>query len=932
METIGVHGTGASAAYVALQITMTTNTLIKSKLRPPVIGRDTVARERLLNRLDYHRPLTLVVAPAGYGKTTLVVNWVTHARHPYAWLALDAYDDSLTAFTTYMLAALETVFPNAFPETHAFLNNGALPASTAVAQTLVNELEALPHGVVLVLDDYHAIHDPAIHQLMADLLRYQPRTLELVLLARYDPPLQVADLRLHNRITELRAEELRFSFEESKTLLQKVAGAPMDDRQAATLAEMTEGWPAGVRMAALLLEQYGEVSKVVANLETSEYSAAKHLVATVFDRMDPGLQAFLLQTTHMEQVCAPLCAAVIGGVTVEQCQANLEALTQQNLFVFALDAKGAWYRYHHLFRTVLQHRVQQTLAAAEIAALHGRAGGWLAANGQIDAAIAHAVKAGDVRAVADLVRDHRNERLNADDWAALETWRTLIPRAMLQQHPQLLILDAWSFSRRALFSELSRCLDEITRLPASAAAPADEMRLLGSELDVMRTQLLYWAGDSEGGIVAGRRALREAPLDYAYARSAARVFLSGALETLSQDEADELLAAGLREARQHLIGSGEAREIHPTGLLCWMRADMARMEEIANRMLALAQERGSLEYVAWSRYLRACAGYQQNDLAGAQRDFSAVLESSFSARPFAYSQSFFGLAATYQAQGKADQAGEYARQGVNYAEESGNAVMLARAEGFLAHLSLRQGKVDAALRWLAQPCRIPPTMPIPTFHATLVGRAAILLGCGGDEARHEADELLLRLCAHVERYRNTRFLIEVLALQAYSLDCAGDKEAALDLLERAVLLTVPGETIRALADLDHLIDPLLAQLAARSSVRSQVTRIRRAAAVSSAAAGAVGPASHNGSQVPQHPGAPLSPVSHPDLLEPFTFREMDVLLLLQDRPSNKEIAQHLNITTETVKRHLSNIYRKLHVQSRRQALAQARAMGILPRK
>ena len=190
-------------------------TLIKSKLRPPVIGRDTVSRAHLLNRLDYHRPLTLISAPAGYGKTTLMVDWLAHSGYPCTWLALDAYDDSLTGFLSYVLAALEVFFPNLFPETRAMLNSGALLDPKTVARLLVNELEDAPHGVVLVLDDYHSIQDAAVHQLMVELLRYQPHGLELVLLTRYDPPLQLAELRMRNRITELRAHYLAKQHAES---------------------------------------------------------------------------------------------------------------------------------------------------------------------------------------------------------------------------------------------------------------------------------------------------------------------------------------------------------------------------------------------------------------------------------------------------------------------------------------------------------------------------------------------------------------------------------------------------------------------------------------------------------------------------------------------------------------------------------------------
>jgi LuxR family maltose regulon positive regulatory protein len=911
---------------------MTSSTLIRSKLRPPVIGSDTLTRPHLLNRLDYHRPLTLVVAPPGYGKTTLLVDWIAHARYPCAWLALDAYDDSLTAFMTYVLAALESSLPGAYPETHALLNSAANLAPTAVARTLANDLDGLSHGIVLVLDDYHAIENPAIQQMMAELLRYQPPTLELVLLTRHDPPLPLSELRARNRITELRVQDLRFSPEESKTFLQGMNDLRLDDREAALLADMTEGWPAGVCMTALLAQQQGDIAGLSASLDGSGHFAARYLVEEVFDHMAPELQVFLLQTAHMEQACAPLCAAVIGSdVTVEQCQAYLATLTQNSLFVFALDGEGAWYRYHHLFRTVLQHRAAQMMSPAEIAALHMRASHWLAAKGQVDAAIAHAVKSGDVQAVADLVREHRNDLLNADNWAGLEIWRALIPRRMIEQHPQLLILDAWSLSRRGLFSEQSRCIDAVAGLLAAGQVDAGERRLLGSELDALRTQVYYWSGDVERCAESGRRALREAPVEFAYTRNNASLFCAGATEAMSPDEADALIAEAMHEAKLLHDGVREVRVYNISGFLSWTRADVAGMDESVNLMLALALEREMLEYVGFARYLRGCARYQQNDLAGAEQDFAAVSQMGYTARPFTYSQSFIGLAATYQAQGQFDRAYEVATLGVKAAGEAGGAIMVARAEGFLAHLCFRQGKLDEALRWVAQPCRIPSSVPMPTFHVAPIGRAAILLGLGSEEARAEADELLAELRASVEHHRNTRFLIEVLALQAVSLAARGEQGAALDLLVRAVELTIPGRAIRALADLDNLVGPLLNQLAHHSAVRSQIARIRRAATIVSPAPRTDGALANVGPKLRlQAPRGVQSFGPDTELLESLTNREMDVLLLLQERPTNKEIAQRLNITTETVKRHLTNIYLKLDVENRRQAIVRARAMGILP--
>jgi ATP/maltotriose-dependent transcriptional regulator MalT len=296
---------------------------------------------------------------------------------------------------------------------------------------------------------------------------------------------------------------------------------------------------------------------------------------------------------------------------------------------------------------------------------------------------------------------------------------------------------------------------------------------------------------------------------------------------------------------------------------------------------------------------------------------------------FASSQSAIGLAATYHAQGEYEKAYDTAVQGWQRYRESGNPVMAARAEGYLAYLGFRQQGKSDALRFVSHPSRIASHNPIIMFHAPLVGRAAILFGEASPGSYEEAAELLPELRASVERHHNTRFLIEVLAMQALLLSTSGDMEGALKLLERAVQLTIPGKAIRSLADHDFQIGALFDELAKHSPNRSQILLIRRAALVISPAMHHENGAAETAARKPE-PVFDISNGRHPDLLESLTHREYDVLILLLERPSNKEIAAHLSISTETVKRHLVNIFRKLHVENRRQAIVQARAMGVLP--
>jgi LuxR family maltose regulon positive regulatory protein len=914
---------------------MNSSSLIKTKLYAPLLGSDVISRRHLLNRLDYRRPLRLIVAPAGYGKTTLVCDWLEISQEPGVWLSLDSNDDSLSAFVTYLLAAIRTRYVDACPQTEALLNSPSAPAISVIANSLINELGEIPGRLVLVLDDYHTVTDLHVHQLMAELLHYQPNTLELVLIARHDPPLPLPAMRARNRVTEIRALELRLSSEELRQFMRQELEVELDSQRLLMLEKLTEGWPAGLRMAALFLQQQNDNADAHLLVDEGGKYGMEYLASEVLAHLSPGLQQFLLRTSVLEEMCAPLCAELIGPTTTErECQEHLDVLTERNLFVFSLKGQGRWYRYHHLFRKVLMHRAQLTLSEAGIRKLYEQAGRWLALHGRIEMAISHGVLAGSLQMVADLVRDHRNALMNSDDWARLETWRRLIPRTMIEAHPQLLILDAWSVGHQARIAELEERLTAVETLLARVPLAAEESRVLLGEIDAMRGQSTFWKGDIEAVLQSTERALDATPVDHAYPRALGWLHRTVALDMMGDgDAATAAMEQAFAEDDVRPIGRAASRAYIHACSLYWQRADMVHLNEYASRFVTLAQEYGMLERGAWARYFRGCARYQRNDLEGAAQDFAAGVETGYAAHPFAYSGSIVGLAATLQAQGQFDKAFETITTAVNHFRATEHEMLVARIEGFLAHLCFRQGRMGEAARWLAQTPRPRLPVPIPTFHSSEIVRAAVLLAQSDIESRMEAGESLAALRRQLEAQHNVRFLIEVYALQALWLWQSGAENEALELMERAVVMTVPGETLRVLADWDFMIGDLLACLGQRSSHRSQITRIRRAALVYRA----IPPLPDNPtpvSQVAAHAagtagGEQRVRVRIPTLQEALTQREMDVLILLLDRPSNKEIAQQLSISVETVKRHMVNIFRKLQVENRRQAVVEAHRLGIL---
>jgi LuxR family maltose regulon positive regulatory protein len=372
-------------------------TLLRTKLHKPQISPDLVPRPRLVERLrrGLDRKLTLISAPAGFGKTTLACMWLQDCARPAAWLSLDENDSDLRVFLSYFVAAVQTVFPDACPTTLGVLRAPHLPPLDHMAITLVNEINDLPEPVILVLDDYHAIQDEAVHELVATLIGNLPRHAHLVLASRVDPPWPLALLRAGRQMMELRADDLRFTLDEAQAFLERVVGVDLTSEAVATLEGRTEGWIAALRLAALSMRGETDHAAFVQSFKGTHRDLTDYLTTEVLSQQSQPIQDFLLRTSILDRFCAPLCDAILDDrrSTIDEeppsplSQAILDELDQANLFLVPLDYERRWYRYHHLFQDLLRRRLQAQLNAEELASLHSRASAWLRDNGLIEEAL-----------------------------------------------------------------------------------------------------------------------------------------------------------------------------------------------------------------------------------------------------------------------------------------------------------------------------------------------------------------------------------------------------------------------------------------------------------------------------------------------------------------------------------------------------------------
>ena len=415
---------------------------------PAAVPPDLVPRARLLELLDQNpgRSFTLVSAPAGYGKSTLVSRWLDGAGEAAAWLSLDEDDNDLRGFLKYFIAAVRTHSPKACRASHVYLGGAELPPAAVLAECLSNDLDAIKRRFVLVLDDYHRIHEGAIHELVSHLLRHPSRKVHLVLVTRRDPPLELAGLRAKGRSLEIRERDLRFTRDETRTVIETIGGVSIGDRTLAHLHEVLEGWITGLRLVCLMLRHEKDPAGFLDGLHGGTLNIRQYLVEEVLKQLPPGFEDTLLKTSILNRLCGPLCEFLCadGGDTGEDFLRELE---RANLFAIRLDARGEWVRYHHLFQQLLQQQLEKRASAGEIAALHERASDWFESEGFREEALQHALRAGNVERAADLIEKNRVGMLDEDKWYVLERWNRLLPDTIREKRPGLLLIDAWSAYR-----------------------------------------------------------------------------------------------------------------------------------------------------------------------------------------------------------------------------------------------------------------------------------------------------------------------------------------------------------------------------------------------------------------------------------------------------------------------------------------------------
>jgi LuxR family maltose regulon positive regulatory protein len=880
-----------------------TTLLLKTKLHIPPVRPGLVPRPRLTELLNagLHRKLTLVSAPAGYGKTTLVSNWLSGVGGPSTWLSLDENDNDPARFLTYLLAALQRVDADIGQATQAMVQAPQLPSAEALFTNLINDIAATSTPFVLVLDDYHLIHTLPIHQQLVFLLEHQPPQLHLVIATREEPPLPLSRLRARGQMVDVRQADLRFTMEETTDFLRRVMQLELFSADLTTLHRRTEGWIAGLQLAALSLQGSEDVGGFVRSFAGSHRYILDYLMDEVFRGQPADVREFLLRTSILDRFNASLCDAVSERDDSRQVLGTLE---QANLFLVPLDESRQWYRYHRLFADLLRHRLEVE-AQHQITRLHRQASRWYADHGFPADAVRHALAASDWEKAASFILSVSEDMLKRGEVVTLLGWFQALPEAVVVADPKVCLEYSWPL----ILSEQIDAAELYLTRAEQAALEHEMMPFLGA-IATAKAYIARVRGDSARVIELSEQALSLLPQDDLSGRNIVAVNLG--MTQWFRGRLAEAEGALLEAQRAGRESGNEYARWAASAFLNKIQAARGRLRQAAESCRQVIQQESKSPLTCLAHYdlgrllyewnhLEAAADHLQQGIELARRNGSVEFEFG----------GYSTLALIEQAQGETSMARP----------------VLQRADRLLEHpdippptrmyhlasqvtVALGQGDLDTASRLVERfPTGPEEAGSFPDYLLLMLARARLLLAQGRRDAAAEQLAALHGLASQAG-WQSTA--IQARALQALAVPTPGE---ALVCLTEALTLAEPEGYVRTFVDPGEPMVALLREAASQGIAPTYVEKLL---------------AAFRQLEVPAPSPAIAQPLLDQPLVEPLSDRELDVLRLLADGLTYKEIARALHLSINTVKTHVRNIYGKLGVRRRREATVRAKELGFIP--
>ena len=908
---------------------MLITTLLATKFSVPPARVGLVSRLPILTALGNQvLPLTLVNAPAGFGKTTLIAEWARRQPYPLAWLVLDSNDNEPQRFWSYVLTSLQKAAPTIATEALALFHAPQSIALSHILTTLINALTTLVQPLTLVLDDYHTINNRLIHTDLTLLIDHAPSLFQLVLISRTEPPIPLARWRAAGRLSTILVGDLRFRKPEIHTFLRTIKQVDLPDETLAILEARTEGWIAGLQLISLSMQDQNPlpIADMLKTIADSQRAIFDYFTQEVLDQQSMAVQQFLLQTAILDQLSEPLCSAVVdqGALAAHPRTESglLDYLERSNLFVVALDPDRHWYRYHQLFRESLLRRAKQQLGSTGLAQLHGRASGWVEQAGFPAEAINHALAAADFGRAGALIAAIGFRLLWSGESSMVKRWLHALPAAVIEGNAYLCLWSAWILVAQNQLVASEYYLGLIMQLlPPTIDNEAEGLEVYG-HFKALQANIARRRGDMPTALILTNQALSALPHDSAMLRSLiTRNLCAGYIISGDTVAAEAALYQALRE--QELLEaygshSTEQHHVRTVRLLLWVETTSLRW--LQGRLHAAADLYRQTLHLACDQHQHAVSAIACVNLGQILRQWNQLDEASaYLQQGNAYSlkvgadvtrrNGLIELARIQQACGEPAQARATMAQAVELAQTLQSTRGLLWATTWQARLQLAQGDLAAAARWASEYQQ--QANPFPQFNLYDAEDLTLVRVLIAQAQFHQATVMLDRLLPSYKLTGRLPSVIEVYLLQALTLAAQSKWSDASDMLIQALLLAEPEDYIRLFVDEGTVLTNLLLQVEpqVQGTLHQYVQRLLAASGINLMT-------------------MPVSPSTYP-FIEPLSERELAVVRLLAAGFSNQEIAHTLIVTLNTIKTHLKNIYAKLIVTSRTQAIARARSLNLI---
>jgi LuxR family maltose regulon positive regulatory protein len=921
--------------------------IISTKLTIPPLRPGLVNRSRLFQKLD--RGLlcgfVLVSAPAGYGKSTLMSAWLRQSQHPGGWISLDDGDNEPSRFMGYLVAALRSVDPSLGEALEPLIQFQPKSDIETILTPLINQLAQSEKPFFLVLDDYHNIQNQEVHQIVRFLLEHRPSALNLIISTRADPPLPLARLRAQSGMVEIRLAELRFSFLETSDFLKNTMSLAISEADLNSLEASTEGWIAGLQMAGLSLQGRTDPSSFIRSFSGEDRYILDFLFDEVFMRQPGEIQDFLLQTSILGQLSAALCNAV---TLRNNSREILDTLERNNLFLISLDEQRKWYRYHHLFIDLLKSRLKLTNPDS-IPILHQRASTWCEAEHDLENAIAHALSAQDFERAASLIEQVVRTLDMQNQQAMLASWVDHLPGEILKNHPWLCVYRAWGCywtGNRGVEEEWLQLAED--SLGQSFITDQLERDHIQGHIAVVRAHTALVSENIPLALEMGGKALELLPVEDEM-RSDAAIALAGAYWALGDVRKTEQVfgMAGTTAAKIN-YPSMVAAAAGYTGIQQFKQGRLLdAIVTFQDGLRAATLADGTEMKVAG--FLNARLGdvmRERNELGRASQYLSrGIKQCVHFGQPDVLSDAYICLGRYQMATGDLDGTLETLRKVDRVVQRiKVDPWILCWLDDCRIKAWLAAGNLEAASLW-AQNSGLTFDGPLSyqyDLHHQNLARVLVAQGAqgGSRSSQEKAAALLARLQIAAEQAGWVHEGIKILLMQAVNDQAQGLNEKALQSLARALSLAQPGGYVRVFLDEENTLRSLLTSLAdiLRKNQQEVQKRIKidiqedklpslreYLSMLLAAFENPISPAAtHPTLSAPMKINSSIQPIA-----EPLSEREMDVLKLLAQGSPDKKIAETLVIARETVHKHLKNIYGKLGVHSRAEAVVRARALDLI---